>query len=169
MKNDKSEFFLLPLTRIPKKDFKSSIGIFSLNSHYPELTHHVFVLFDNSAPKSELMVLTRKKSFVDYEQIGDYTLLTFDIKEFESEHTLFLSGKYSQFSDKAKNCIEQHTPFKLKNSKGVIEDTSIFKILYPIKQERETLEKLLDVKLEENAEIYSKPDIIEETFNIDNI
>ena len=169
--DNKSGYFLLPLTYIPKKAFQHAHSVFSINSHKPELKNHVFVVFDiKKVSMEELTTLSQKDSFEDYEHFGNIVLLTFNLSQFKEDCELFLQGKYSKFSEKAKNAIGNHFDFKTKGYKEINHEP-IYKILYPNKKDRKALAELLldhnDPPLKEDAEIYSIPDKEVETFNVE--
>jgi len=166
----KSVFFLLPLTLVPKTYFNKAKAIYAFNSHKPELDHHVFVLFDTQEIEThELARFEMFNTYLDCEYFGDHVLLTFEIhKDFHKDHKRFMKGKYSRFSEKAKNAIGNHLSFRIKDERGKPIDSPIFKILFPKNEDRQYLEDLLGMQLDEDCEIFDSPDLDKETFNINN-
>lgn len=166
----KSVFFLLPLTLVPKTYFNNARAIYALNSHKPELDHHVFILFEKD--QIEDYELSRFQNFNTYhstEDFGEFVLITFELpSDYHKDHKRFLKGKYSKFSEKAKNAIGNHTSFRVKDTNGKVVDSVIFKILFPKNEDREYLSDLLGVQLDENCEIFDSPNLDLETFNINN-
>lgn len=167
---NKSGYFLLPLTYIPKKAFQHAHSVFSVNSHNIDANNHVFVIFNKEKlTVDDLQLLNSSIAYEDHEYIGNLVLVTFTLDQFKEDHKLFLEGKYSKFSEKAKNAIGNHFNFKTKGNKEIIHEP-IYKILYPNKKDRDALAELLldhnDPPLKEDAEIYSIPDKEVETFNI---
>ena len=168
---NKSGYFLLPLTYIPKNAFKNAHSVFSINSHSQELTNHVFVVFNKEKLTVEdLQILSSSRTFEDHVYIGNLVIVTFTLEQFKEDCQLFFEGKYSKFSEKAKNAIGNHFDFKTKGYKEINHEP-IYKILYPNKKDRKALADLLldhnDPPLKEDAEIYSIPDIEVETFRVE--
>ena len=168
LEENKSVFFLLPLILIPRTYFNKARAVYALSEHYPELDKHVFVLF--SKDEMECHEVSRFQMFNTYHDhlyIGEFVMFIFTIPvDFQKDHKKFLKGKYSKFSEKAKNAIGNHYAFRVKNENGKLEDSKIFKILNPLKEDRVKLATLLGVELEENCEILSVPDLDQEKFNI---
>ena len=168
---NKSGYFLLPLTYIPKNAFKNAHSVFSINSHKPELTNHVFVVFETKKVCiMELEFFSSQRTFEEIEYLGDIAVVTFTLEQFKEDYQLFFEGKYSKFSEKAKNAIGNHFTFKTQG-RGGITHNPLYKILYPNKKDRDALAELLldhnDPPLKEDAEIYSIPDIEVETFRVE--
>jgi hypothetical protein len=167
LEKNKSMYFVLPLTFIPKSYFDKAINFFALSAHRPELDNHIFVLFEKDLLIDyELSRFQNFSTFEDVEYFGDYVLVIFKLPPyFKADRDLFLIGAYSKYSEKAKDAIGEHLPKKIKvDNKWVVSNS--FKILYPTKKDREELGKALDVKLDPDSEIYSVPDLDKETFNI---
>lgn len=166
----KSVFFLLPLTLVPKTYFNNARAIYALNSHKPELDHHVFILFEKD--KIENYEMYRFQNFNTYhstEDFGEFVLITFEIpSDYHKDHKRFLKGKYSKFSEKAKNAIGNHFLFRVKDDNGKVVDSALFKVLFPKNEDRESLATTLGVQLDENCEIFDSPNLELETFNINN-
>ncbi len=166
---NKSAFFLAPLTLIPKNYFEKAINYFALNAHYPNLSNHVFVLFEKDLLEEfEISRLQTTNIFEKVEEYGEFLLFTFKLlPTFTKDYSLFLEGKYSKYSEKAKQVILKYIPTHVYDP---IAKTKVlsngFKVIYPQKQDRIQLEILLGVTLKEDAEIYSSPDLDIETFNI---
>lgn len=167
IEKNKSLYFLLPLTFIPKSYFDKAINFFALNAHKPELDNHIFVLFEKDLMEDrEINRFQNFNTFENVEDFGELLLVTFKLPPyFKADRDLFINGLYSKYSDKAKQAINEHLPQKVKvNNKWVV--SNAFKILYPTKADRNYLGDVLGVKLEPDAEIYSIPDTELETFNI---
>lgn len=171
--NDKQEsksvYFLLPLTLIPRTHFNKAEAIYALNSHKPELTNHVFVLFHKGKiDGDDLIRFEEYQTYEEIEYFGEYCLVSFKLPEnFSKDHKNFLEGKYSKFSEHAKTAISIHYPFTYRQE-GKLVESQIFKILFPTSKDRRELEEALGEKLAENCEIYDIPSLKEESFNINN-
>ena len=74
---------------------------------------------------------------------------------------LFLEGKYSQFKTSYKLRIQQF--FNLNNN------TELILMLYRNKKLRDYKSYILDVKINDDNELWSKPDLKREIFNINNL
>lgn len=89
-------------------------------------------------------------------------------KKFNKDYKKFLQGRYSKFSEEYKQQLLKYFPkYVTENGKKRLHNN--YAIIYPDNNYRKLLEARLDVSLNENSEIYSKPDIEEETLNIDII
>lgn len=79
-------------------------------------------------------------------------------EHFENDYRHFLNGKYSKFSEKAKDAIITKIA---RSSAKASKDTIIYSILYKTEKRRKQLEKDLDVKLPADAELASifNPDL----------
>ena len=88
-----------------------------------------------------------------------------DIPLFKTYHNditnLFLEGKYSQFTTSYKLRIQQF--FNLNNNAELI------LMLYRNKKLRDYKSYILDVKINDDNELWSKPDLKREIFNINNL
>jgi hypothetical protein len=169
--NTDTGYFVLPLTLIKREKFRKVIGSFTFDAHRPELQNHVFVLFSkDNLMDQELEYFKTCKCYQDQTDLDEHVLITFCLdKRFHEDHKKFMLGKFSQFSEDAKNAIGNHFLFKIKTMGGKTEDSSLFKILYPTKNDRLELEKALGDKLSEDSEIYSIPDIFKETFSLNRL
>lgn len=171
-KYNKTTVFLYPLLGIPMNFFKSSSGKTRyLNSYLYDLdiadykTHHVFVLIDNyqdaEFTEFEKKLRTLNNYVTDYDILGGrYSVKVFKIPdEFIGDYELFLKGKYSQFSQSAKDRV---MIYELKNLDLL---THIFN---KTEEARRTLEKALDVTLDKYAEVYGVYDENVEVLTFDN-
>lgn len=169
---NKSAFFLTPLTLIPKQYFEKALNHYCLNAHKPELTNHVFVLFDRDIIEEH--ELRRFEIFSIYrgtEEFDNYILVTFSLlPQFENDYKAFINGKYSKYSDKGKSALKNYLPMLVRDPNTKKEHISnYFKIMYPTNDDRRELGIALCVNLDDDAEIYSSPNLEEETFNINKL
>lgn len=80
-------------------------------------------------------------------------------EEFREEYYLYINGKFSMFSQKAKDVIIDFIGNYHKSSSV----WKIKKVLYKEQQLREYLEKKLDLKIDEDMELSSIPDLEKES------
>lgn len=105
----------------------------------------------------------------EYDYEGGYVVVVYKFPEqFEQEYKLFLSGKYSEFRKKYKDLfpIEIHS----EDNDGPFTQPSFFFHVFNRTKELEKywFEKI-GVHLSKDSEYWSKPDVIKETLNIDEI
>lgn len=98
-----------------------------------------------------------KEMFIDKE----YLAITFYFpKEFRNEYYLYREGKFSRFSDRAKEVILKYVLDIHK-----LNDTErIRRVLYRDERLRKQLEEQLDMSIDSELELSSKPNLINETF-----
>ena len=101
--------------------------------------------------------------YMESEDLSKRTVLyTFKIPDDHLEnYTFFIDGKYSEFLEKYKvRILRFHNSGK---------SSTLGKILYKDPTRKEELEKLLELNIEidKNAELYSIPNLEEETLNLE--
>lgn len=100
--------------------------------------------------------------FIEYINNEVYEIFNLKIPEkYEEDFLKFLKGKYSEMSNLYKENIAR---LHLHASK--ISYKQICEILYPSKEKQQSLAKLLDVPSLPNNEIFDRPDLDEEVFDI---
>jgi len=96
----------------------------------------------------------------------ELTLLIFKTpNKYKVDYYKFLQGKYSQFSEEYKQQICKYFPRYIEED-GKSRLHNNYAILYPDKKYRKMLEARLGASLNDNSEIYSIPNIEEETLDI---
>ena len=102
---------------------------------------------------------------LESEYHDSYSMFTMALPFSEIYHdditNLFLEGKYSQFTTSYKLRIQQF--FNLNNNAELI------LMLYRNKKLRDYKSYILDVKINDDNELWSKPDLKREIFNINNL
>lgn len=107
----------------------------------------------------------------DYDYAGGYVVTAHAIPDkYVKEYELFLEGKYSKFSDTYKALFPEFVSIKLGNGKMAKELSLQGHIFQRSKAIRDYWENKIGVKLDHDAEMWSKPDTTGfETLNIENI
>jgi hypothetical protein len=166
--------YLFPLV-VNKKDkitdFKNDelfphsnfINVFRYCEKYPQYDKHVFLVYKYSPkPLFETFInkLKNNSNFVLDDDLDKYTvMLIYKIpKEFEHTLKMFDLGKYSQFSNEAKSRILSFFSAK---------EEDIFNpvgVLYKKLWRKEDIERSIGMKLPDNAELSSIPNIDKETY-----
>jgi|GEM_PF-3991291 len=93
----------------------------------------------------------------------NYVLVMNIPDEFENDYSLFLDGKYSQFSQDYKDTITDRILTK------PIDKNFVYRILYKPEIGVKELEKRIGQKIPENAEILDKPHLDQEILNYHQI
>lgn len=134
---------------------------FNLYSKFEKLIEDE--VFKSPWEKFEIESIMSNRKFIAYHELEDEIAYTFDLSDFGSDWRCFLKGRYSLFSEKAK---EKIIDFRWK-SLYPIEQKKLYCYLYPYKDEcikifsdqlEVPVEELLRVK-----ELCSKPN-----FNLEN-
>jgi hypothetical protein len=113
---------------------------------------------------------TNKRNLIDdYDYDGRYTVLVYQIPEkFISDYKLFLEGKYSEFSDAAKKMFPEETPVIVRGHREILPSFA-YRVFNKEERMRKWIEDLLGVKLDKDAECWTKPNLEFEKLNIDKI
>jgi hypothetical protein len=130
-----------------------------------KLNNYIYIVYKYPIYIENFNALTSFEEHLDFVEEkkieNKYIIFKFSVPEqFEDDFLLFLSGSYSKFSNNYKEEILSL------NSYWSSIYNNISKILFPNKKHRKEIEEFLDVKLSANAEIFSKPDLNKEIFNI---
>jgi hypothetical protein len=139
-------------------------NVFAKHSLYPEektltiryefVANDPFMEYIDSFRKNELYLAT----YIDQEHVS---VSMYFPREYYKEHNLYLKGKFSQFSEPAKEKILRYVLdiHKLKDAERVR------RVLYRDPQLRKELEQRLDVILDPMMELSSIPDLKAETYH----
>lgn len=138
-------------------------NVYALHVDYPDETmitisyefidNDMFMQYLELFRKNELF----KEMYVDKENIS----ITFYFpKDYLQEHLLYCQGKFSRFREEAKDCILKYILdiHKLKDAER------IRRVLYKDESLRKELEKKLDLLIDPNLELSSKPNLVNEMF-----
>ena len=153
---NKSTYVLLPLTRLQKADFPGFINCYMVDGDKPYIS--VLTNMEAKLPNS----VTKSKYYNTHveDEVENERYVILDLSEFEKEYELFKVGKYSVFSEKAKNLIKEFSGLSTK---------SHLLILALDKDERalEYLHKTTGHNKEDLRELeyYSSPYLEEETLS----
>lgn len=97
--------------------------------------------------------------FKDDETRNIYMLFKFPSK-YKEEYDLFLKGKYSKFSKESKKLIVRKSNYYYNRPEVT---KSIIDVIFKSQERKDFLEKELGVKLDDDMELSSKPEIVCET------
>ncbi len=107
--------------------------------------------------------LQNNPNFISYVCNEVYEIFNLKIPEkYEEDFLKFLKGRYSEMSDNYKEDLSSLHLHASKISYKQIQD-----IVYPTKEKQQSLARLLDVPSLPNNEIFDRPDLDEEVFDID--
>lgn len=117
----------------------------------------------NTGLKQYYERLVQNSLFKSVVEFDNHILFIFEFPDFYiSEYYSFLDGGYSKFSEHSKKNIIRYTSDVHKYPDAV---QGVVHILYKNKVRKEELERQLDIKLDDDAELSSIIDRYEETFN----
>jgi len=161
IKKNKTWDFLLPLVGIPLPDYFSLYNVYLFDSEHNVDKYNLFVCFKWHGHKKfedSLNIIRHNPQYrgeFSY-QDGNYIVFILELlEEFKSEYDLFLEGKYSKFSDKAKEIICRHRS----------SDSIIKSILNKCNSLKEMWEKDLNIVISDSSELWSIYDRCEETLD----
>jgi hypothetical protein len=110
-----------------------------------------------------LIELSKNKNFIDEYNVGNTSILHFDIgEEWKSDYNLFLEGKYSQKSLELKNKFSKKIKDRYNNEVDSLQ-WKIFDKNVTLKQE---LEKYIRQELPEGVDYFFKPNLNNEKWRI---
>lgn len=178
MVKTKSSVFILPMIMgVPIKYFSGFTNVFigtAINDggSILETDKRIFLVFKTADLKEQYHTkksgevienkdreirFKRLNQFVYKRIIGKYTVFVFrPVEKFIDDFNKFKQGKYSQFSEGYKKIVNKFYPnYPRLNS-----------IINPTEVDRVKLAKELEVKLPNNCEIFSAPELIQEEFNV---
>ena len=130
---------------------------------WTKLKNKVFIVLekDNSLTNKCINTLKTFSTFQEYYTISDYIVVIMNLLEaYQEDYRLFKLGKYSKFSNKAKEVI-------LRFYSPTTKELEL--ILNPTEKARKAGETYLNVILPDDAELFSKPTVKEETFILNNL
>jgi hypothetical protein len=167
-KSSKSRQFLLPALGSTAQFFKTNtflenVYIDSTNpktSHIPrgQVLYCLYRFFDCKEFQEMERNFQRSPLYVDAVDVDDYHILyVFEVLEhFKPNIEIFKLGKYSEFTSSFK---EQILTFH-----GFSKEGETAQILYKDSKRKKQLEMEFDIRIHEELELYSKPELIEETY-----
>ena len=165
-KRTKASLFILPM--LPGNRAKYYFDTRLLNCFIGTHKHkNVIALLYRFSAEQDFIQFEKMLMGLDYymesEDLSKRTVLyTFKIPDDHLEnYTFFIDGKYSEFLEKYKvRILRFHNSGK---------SSTLGKILYKDPTRKEELEKLLELNIEidKNAELYSIPNLEEETLNLE--
>lgn len=145
-KPNQSFVFLLPLFNI--KNTNAVVNTY-LGNNKTAFDNKLYILTEVSSNELESNIY-----LVDRYNTED-GMFMYELKipeHFENDYNHFLNGKYSKFSEKAKDIIITKVA---RSSAKVAKDTVVHSILYKTEKRKKQLETDLDVKLPADAELAS--------------
>jgi hypothetical protein len=173
-KKNKSSVFVLPMiTGIPYLYFRGFINCY-VGCNHDDLSdgRRIYLAFktealeedfykdkkgNNVRNKKRIEVLESNPLFNKKIIINGFTLFVYTPEErFSRDFDKFVSGKYSKFSEEYKTLLKSLYP-TIKKMKSIVSPTRLDRML---------LTKDLNSTLPEECEIYSVPELIEETFSL---
>lgn len=167
--DNKSYWYILPMLGNSYKQFKSSLrGCFIRAEEFPELTSHIFLLFEKSDSLSYSYFKDELKEFVnfykEYQPDNFYEMLVFDVPiSLLPDYDSFMDGKYSKVSEEYKrHLLKFHKEDLTENALN-----NIVGILWRGKKYRASLEDKLGVELTPDQELASIIDMKKETYTED--
>ena len=164
-KYNKSSLYILPMIARTIPDFPGFVNCYIRDINRPKLNKHIFIVQDEAViPK----LFFNKNPFL----LSNYSIKGYKVWVYKTPDTLlddyykFIEGKYSQFSERYKKILCKTFPKLLVNNiTGVVKRHPNYAIIYPTIADREVLEKELGARIPKDAEIYSSPNLEEETFD----
>lgn len=149
-----STYFLLPIVINISYRYKNLINSYIYNiEDIDKNNNYIYVLI------KELDInLTKHKRYIEHNKIDRGYLYTFDIKDYKNDIDLFIQGKYSKFSQELKDLLCYNQPVV------PIMSSVIYKILYRTEDKRIEVEKMIGMKLHEDAEVASSPYVEDEMY-----
>lgn len=151
MKKNKTRIFIQPLLGVKKSIIVTDSYVGSWISR--DYNTMMLVYNANFEPESALANIS---GFIEKTAWNNLPSYKFDISNWKEDVDLFMSGKYSKFSDKAKTLILEYS--------GSSEDrTTLHNILYPTAELREKFAIFFAEEMPPGCELYSIP-LAEEEF-----
>ena len=166
---NKSTLFLFPL--ITEKDIYSHMYFYNkylencylYDSNFPGLSDnkHLFVsyrFFETELYKEVEKLLTKSKYYLrTYEPNAQFSIYIFEIPEvYHKDVELFIKGKYSEFSENAKQKIISFGQYK--------QTDILYQVLYKAEDLRKSMEKTLGCKISKKSELMNYPNLIKEEY-----
>lgn len=171
-----STLFLLPAIGLQRKDIlKYGFMDAYLDdvNHEPHYEASVYLLFRPENMDGFQVFLDKeyrrtKLLIEDYDYAGGYVVTVYRIpEEYLREYDLFLKGKYSKFRKKYMQLFARTAEVTTDDGKVVTESSLAYHIFDRTPSMREYWEEKLGAQLDEDAEMWSKPDVEEgEKLNI---
>lgn len=166
MVQNKSYSFILPMI-LGKRELAYIKGCYIRCSDYPQYDDKIFLVLENTgseACKKDLEFLTYNTEYLFQYDVDDKTIvMVFTVPVvFALDYRYFIEGRYSKFSDMYKKTIVQFH--------RITKQDNIYYVLKKDPAYKKELEVKLDVKIPDDQDLMSKPDMDEETFvNVDTI
>lgn len=158
-----TNYFIFPLIVDNAKQNSDwfNLAEFTINSYLSENLNSIYVIaryFNTDRFKNwETKIKSNENYFKFFDPSPNTVGYEFKIPEiFIPDLELFLDGKYSQMSDLAKNRI---TKFHNASKKG-----NLYGILHKTIERKKQLEEMLGIKLPDNIDLHSKPNLENEIY-----
>lgn len=167
-KFNKSTSYILPMIGSHITEFMGKTGgtkqfrnAYIASDDKPELTEHLFLLYEFSADNSFLLFEERLKQnpyFIEsYEPDYMHTMFVFSIPiEHKIDFDNYLTGRYSKFNNDYK--------LHLMRFHSIGETHPVMQTLMRAEERYQYWEKELNVKIDRKAEVSSPPDMLLETY-----
>lgn len=163
-----STLFLLPAIGLQRKDIikYGFIDAYLDDVHHePHYKASLYLLFKPENMEAFQVFLNKeykrtKLLIEDYDYAGGYVVTVYKIaEEYMKEYDLFLKGKYSKFRKKYMQLFPQVVKIENEDGKSVMETSLAYHIFDRTPSIREYWEEKVGTSLDEEAEMWSKPDI----------
>lgn len=179
---NESGMFLLPGLEFPNKEYVD-FGLENCYLFCPEIGKsnekeiHLYLLFQPKT-KEEKEEYEKQENFINdsileiYELDDDYILLVVVFPDkFKKDFSLFMEGRYSEFTKEYKKLFEGVTEVirKVSNQLVPFQDNSLaFKIINRIKSFKDLYKRSYNVELQDNEEWWKAWDMDKEILNLEN-
>jgi hypothetical protein len=163
-----STIFLLPSIGLQRKDILKYgfINAYLGDVHHePDHDMSLYLLFKPQDMDKMQEFLNReykrtKLILEDYDYVGGYVVVVYHIDpEYYREFELFLKGKYSKFRKKYRDLFSKTADIVTEDGKVVKEMSLAHHIFDRTPSIRNYWEEKLETQMDEDAEMWSKPDV----------
>lgn len=159
---NKSFLFLLPLLQLKSNSGIINAYIGNISEDSGDLVNHnIYLICETSNYYVE-----GSKYFQHKVKLEDDSTILYTLRfpeEFSREYQYFLEGKYSKFSEEAKQILCKNA---CKNTRNKPTDTNMYGVLYKTEEKRKQLEEVLSVKIDKDAELASIIDVNREIYGM---
>jgi len=163
-----STIFMLPAIGLQRKDILS-YGFMEAYlddvNHEPHYDASLYLLFKPEEMDAFQVFLEKeykrtKLLIEDYDYAGGYVVIVYKIpEEYMKEFEMFLKGKYSKFRKKYMLLFPKTVKIENEDGKSVTEMSLAYHIFDKTQSIRDYWEEKVGIVLDEEAEMWSKPDI----------
>lgn len=177
-KKNCATIFLLPGIGLVRKDVLE-VGFISAYlddvNHEPHYENAVYLLFkpENMDTFRTFMTIEKLRSapiLEDYDYEGGYVVVVYRFfDKYMPEYQLFLEGKYSKFSEEYIKLFPEQVAIPNADGKIKMEYSLQYHIFNRSNAIKEFWEDRIGQKLDEDAELWSSPDLDLEVLDINNL